>query len=110
MMQHTTGSNTILQTISERGKRGRVMSYFTMALLGVMPFGSLIAGGLASHLGAPRALTISGLACAAGAGVYFVALPSIRRDLRPIYAELGILPNPAPGEDAGALGSDPGTK
>jgi len=102
MMQHTTGSNTILQTISERGKRGRVMSYFTMALLGMMPFGSLITGGLASHLGAPRALAISGLACATGAGVYFVALPSIRRALRPIYAELGILPNPASSPEGAA--------
>jgi len=110
MMMHTTGSNTILQTISERGKRGRVMSYFTMALMGMMPFGSLIAGGLAAHLGAPRALTISGLACAAGACIYFVALPSIRRALRPIYAELGILPPPASGEDPAPIGSDAGTK
>jgi MFS family permease len=102
MMMHTTGGNTILQTISEPDKRGRVMSYYTMALMGMMPFGSLIAGGLAANLGAPRALAISGLACVAGTAIYFAALPSIRRALRPIYVELGILPRPAASPESAA--------
>jgi MFS family permease len=96
MMQHSTASNTILQTISDPAKRGRVMSYFTMALLGMTPFGSLFGGAVAARFGAPRALALSGIIIIAAGGVYFAFLPAIRNALRPIYTELGILPQRAP--------------
>lgn len=92
MMQHMASSNTILQTISDPSKRGRVMSYYTMAFMGMTPFGSLLGGAIAARFGAPRALAISGIICIAAACTYFAYLPSIRRALRPIYVELGILP------------------
>ena len=95
MMQHMAASNTILQTISDPDKRGRVMSYYTMAFMGMTPFGSLFGGAMAARFGAPRALAISGLVCLASAGLYFAYLPAIRRALRPIYIELGILPQMA---------------
>ena len=75
MMQLSATSNTILQTISDSSKRGRVMSYFTMAFMGMMPFGSLIAGAVAARFGAPRALVFSGLICIASAGIYFPSCP-----------------------------------
>ena len=53
---------------------------------------SLFGGAIAARFGAPRALTVSGLVCIACAGIYFAYLPTIRRALRPIYIELGILP------------------
>ncbi len=92
MMQHMAASNTILQTISAPAMRGRVMSYFSMSFMGMTPFGSLFGGAIAARFGAPRALAVSGLICIAAAASYFAVLPSIRRALRPIYSELGILP------------------
>jgi len=95
MMTHMAASNTILQTIADPDKRGRVMSYYTMAFLGMTPFGSLFGGAIAARFGAPRALLTSGIICIACAGIYFTQLPAIRRALRPIYQELGILPQMA---------------
>jgi len=107
MMQHMASSNTILQTISNPAMRGRVMSYYTMAFMGMTPFGSLFGGAIASRFGAPRALAISGIICIAAAGIYFLFLPSIRRALRPIYTELGILPKVIQAVDsASTLASD----
>jgi MFS family permease len=107
MMQHMASSNTILQTISDPAKRGRVMSYYTMAFMGMTPFGSLFGGAIAARFGAPRALAISGLICIACAGIYFAYLPAIRRALRPVYIELGILPQMAKAIDtASTLASD----
>ena len=100
MMTHMACCNTILQTISDPGKRGRVMSYYTMAFMGMTPFGSLFGGAVASRFGAPRALIVSGIVCVACAGFYLSCLPIIRRALRPIYIELGILPPP---EDTAAV-------
>jgi hypothetical protein len=68
------------------------MSYYTMAFMGMTPFGSLFGGAVASRFGAPRALIVSGVVCVACAGFYLSCLPIIRRALRPIYIELGILP------------------
>src|SRR6185312_15577986 len=58
MMQHMASSNTILQTITPDDKRGRVMSYYTVAIVGMMPFGSLISGAVAARIGAPAALAL----------------------------------------------------
>lgn len=60
MMVQMAASNTILQTIVDDDKRGRVMSFYVMALMGMAPFGSLFAGSLASHVGAPNTLIIGG--------------------------------------------------
>jgi MFS family permease len=95
MNLHMSSCNTILQTISNPAMRGRVMGYYTMAFMGVTPFGSLFGGALAARFGAPRALAVSGLICIAAAIAYLSFLPSIRRALRPIYIELGILPQMA---------------
>ena len=62
--------NTMLQTIVPDDKRGRVMSFYTMAFLGVAPIGSLWAGTLASRIGAPNTLLVSGCCCVLGALVY----------------------------------------
>jgi MFS family permease len=97
MMQELASSNTIIQTILEEDKRGRVMSYYAMAFTGMAPFGSLLAGTLASRLGAQNALLITGASCIAGAIWFAAKLPDIRRVVRPIYIELGIIPQMAKG-------------
>jgi MFS family permease len=92
MMQQMAASNTVLQTIVDDDKRGRVMSFYSMAFMGMAPIGSLIAGFAASHIGAPYTLVIGGILCIVG-GVWFAFhLPSIRKEIRPIYIRLGILP------------------
>jgi len=83
--------NTVLQTIVDDDKRGRVMSLYTMSFLGTIPFGNLLAGFLANHIGATNTLIIDGIACILGS-IYFVRqLPALRRSIRPIYEQRGIL-------------------
>jgi MFS family permease len=55
------GSNTLIQTIVDEDKRGRVMSFMVMALLGLAPFGCMIAGGLASIIGVGRTVLVEGI-------------------------------------------------
>ena len=85
-------SNTLIQTLVDEDKRGRVMSFYTMAFMGTAPFGSLLAGGLADRIGAPYTLLIGGAGCVAGAIWFARALPRLRDFVRPIYIEKGILP------------------
>lgn len=96
-MVQMAASNTVLQTIVEEDKRGRVMSFYTMAFMGTAPFGSLLAGTMAERIGAPRTLLFGGLGCIAGALWFARTLPSLRRDVRPIYIKIGILPEIAAG-------------
>jgi MFS family permease len=91
MMQGLAASNTVIQTLVPEDKRGRVMSYYTMAFVGMAPFGSLLAGALAHQLGAPRAVMITGAFCVAGAIWFSTRLKSIRQIMRPIYIEMGII-------------------
>jgi MFS family permease len=94
MMQQMAASNTIIQTIVEEDKRGRVMSFYTVAFVGMAPFGSLLAGAMARAMGAPRTVMVSGACCIAGAIWFASRLKSIRKVIRPIYINLGILPEP----------------
>ncbi len=100
MMQQMAASNTVLQTIVEDDKRGRVMSLYSMSFMGMAPFGSLFAGWLANRIGAPRTVILSGVLCLVGAAWFILSLPTIRKAVRPIYAELGILPALATGVGA----------
>lgn len=97
MMLHVASTNTLLQTISAENKRGRVMSFYTMAFRGMSPFASLIAGSLGSSIGAPSTLILSGSICLIGAILFYIKLPEIRKFTRPIYENLGILPQLATG-------------
>lgn len=92
MIMQMTSSNTILQTIVDDDKRGRVMSFYAMAFMGTAPFGSLIAGALASKIGAPDTLIIGGIFCILGALVFARKLPQLRKLVHPIYIRKGILP------------------
>lgn len=97
MMVQSAASNTILQTIVEEDKRGRIMSLYTMSFMGMAPFGSLLAGSLAARIGAPATVALGGLACLATAAWVARQLPTIREQIRPIYVRLGIIPEVATG-------------
>jgi len=78
MMLQMASSNTILQTIVEDDKRGRVLSIYIMALMGTVPFGSLLAGGTAKYFGVPLTLSIGGITCVLGALIFAKKLPELR--------------------------------
>jgi MFS family permease len=82
--------STILQTVSEDSKRGRVMSFYTMAFMGMQPLGSLVAGGLASWMGARHTLALFGLCSTLCAYLLWRGLPRLGDELRPLYRALGI--------------------
>jgi MFS family permease len=91
-MQGMAASNTVIQTIVTDDKRGRVMSYYTMAFMGMAPFGSLLAGSMAHAVGAPLTVMMNGAVVVLGAALFATRLPELRRQIRPIYQEMGIIP------------------
>lgn len=102
MMIQMAASNTLLQTIVDEDKRGRVMSFYTMAFFGMAPFGSLLAGWLGDRIGATATVRWGGVATVLGAALFARKLPELRRLLRPLYVRLGILPEIAEGLSATA--------
>jgi predicted MFS family arabinose efflux permease len=96
MMVQMASSNTVLQTIVEEDKRGRIMSFYTMAFMGMVPFGSLLAGSLADRIGAPTTVMLGGIACILGSVLFAKRLPLLRRMARPIYIEKGIISEELP--------------
>jgi len=92
-MIQMASSNTILQTIADDDKRGRVMSLYAMAFMGMAPIGSLLGGSLAGSIGAPGAVLTGGIVCVLGSLAFARRLPVLRASVRPTYLRLGILPS-----------------
>lgn len=97
MMVQMASINTILQTIVDDDKRGRVMSLHVTAFIGIAPLGSLLAGSVAQHLGAPNTLLLSGILTIVVMFFFARKLPHIRRLIHPIYVRKGIIPQVAAG-------------
>jgi MFS family permease len=97
MMVQMAASNTLLQTLVDDGKRGRVMSFYTMAFFGMVPLGSLVAGVLGDRIGAPATVFWGGVATIGAVGLFARALPAMRKLARPILVRRGILPEIAEG-------------
>ena len=91
-MIHAASSNTILQTILDDDKRGRVMAFYMMAFGGTAPFGSLLMGKLSERVGPALAIGAGGVCCVIAAVVFFSGLRRLRASIRPIYLRMGILP------------------
>ena len=90
MMTHIASSNTIIQTIVDEDKRGRVMSLYAMSFLGVMPFGSILAGSVADRIGVQFTLLIGAACCITGASIFAMKLPKLCELLRPAFANMRI--------------------
>jgi MFS family permease len=84
-------SNTALQTLADNEMRGRVMSLFSMMLVGMAPFGSLLAGWAADQVGAPLVVAIGGGFCAVAGIIFAQQLPRLREAAKPILAARGIV-------------------
>ena len=91
LMYQVVATNTIVKSLVEDDKRGRVMSFYTIALAGSAPLGSLLGGSLASHVGVETTYMLAGAASLASAFWFWRQLPAIRTAVRPRYVELGIL-------------------
>jgi len=107
MMLQMASSNTFLQTVVDDDKRGRVLSLYTMAYIGIAPIGSLLAGSVAQRIGAPATVAIGGIACVAAAGLFARQLPAFREQVRPIYRRMGIIPEVATGIQAATQSAAP---
>jgi MFS family permease len=99
-MVQMASSNTLLQTIVDEDKRGRVMSFYTMAFQGTAPFGALIAGWAAYAIGQQHGegitIAIAGGLLIVAAGVFASRLPMLQALVRPVYVRFGILSENAP--------------
>ena len=89
------GCNTGLQSLADDAMRGRVMSLFSMMLIGMAPFGSLIAGWSADRIGAPWVIAIGGFFCAVAGIIFARQLPELRKVAIPILIARGIIADPA---------------
>ncbi len=97
MVLFLSSVNTMLQTLADEDKRGRVMSFYSMALMGTAPIGNLLIGAVASGIGISYTILICGV-ITLFSGIWFeLNHESFRAYVRPIYIDKGILP-PLPDE------------
>jgi MFS family permease len=94
MVTQMAASNAVLQTIVEEEKRGRVMSFYTLAFFGMGPLGSLLAGALADGIGILPTFLTFGMVCLSAASIFTALLPRLQRRIRPMYIRAGILNDP----------------
>jgi predicted MFS family arabinose efflux permease len=99
--------NTIIQTIVDEDKRGRVMSFLMLAILGTAPLGSLAVGVIADKIGAPATVALEGVCCLVIAGWFSGKLEEFHSSVRPIYARMGLIPEAALAGDAAAVMTPP---
>lgn len=91
MILVTASSNIMVQTIADDDKRGRIISLYVLAIMGTAPFGSLLAGVAANRFGAPTTLLAGGTLCMLASVFFYLKLPAIRREVQPIYREMGLI-------------------
>jgi MFS family permease len=94
---HMATGNTLLQTLVDDDMRGRIMSLYAMAIGGMMPLGSLLAGTVAGWIGAPWTVFAGGSVCLIGAVLFARELPKLRATAYPVYVRMGIIPEIAEG-------------
>jgi MFS family permease len=97
VMLTTASTNIVLQTLVREEMRGRVMSLYTMAFVGMTPIGALAGGAIAHRLGAPAAVVMGGGGCLALAFWFWRRLAPLREIVLPMYEQMGIIPEVARG-------------
>jgi len=80
--------NMMLQSLVDEDKRGRIVSFYAMAFLGMAPIGGLIAGSVASQIGAPATAMVNGACCLLGTLVLMRARPAIWNDLHGLLSRV----------------------
>jgi MFS family permease len=87
-------TNTILQTIADDDKRGRIISIYVTTFLGLAPISNFVAGGIAEAIGAHWTIFACGAGLTLATGWFALNYESWRRSIRPIYIKQGIIPPP----------------
>lgn len=82
MMVQVGASNTLIQSMAPEAYRGRVMSLYSMVLIGISPLGAMAAGVEAEWFGAPWTLAVGAVASAGAAGMFAWRLPRFRKAAR----------------------------
>jgi MFS family permease len=91
MMLQMGCCNTILQSVVDEDKRGRVMSLFTMAFMATIPLGSLAGGAIASRFGFHAMVFCCAAYCMLVAIAFAWQMPRLRRETRPHYIRRGLI-------------------
>ena len=89
---HAASINTILQSVVDDDKRGRVMSFYTMCFVGTAPLGSLALGQLAHLIGVPNTFLLAGAVCLLAGVVFYLRLDTWRQNISASAALRGIIP------------------
>ena len=105
MMVQMASCNTLVQTIVDDDKRGRVMSLYVVSFMGMMPLGSLLSGWLADHWGVPLTLQLSSAVLLLGGFAFHLRLPNLQQHVHPVYVEKGIVPEVASGVQSASRAS-----
>jgi MFS family permease len=92
-MLHMAASNTIIQTVADDDKRGRVISFYILSFSGFLPLGSLVAGWLAKIFGVRQVIAGGGILTAFAGLILLFFLSEIRQNLRSVYIKKGIIPS-----------------
>ncbi|MBF0462446.1 MAG: MFS transporter [Magnetococcales bacterium] len=82
IMVQIAASNTIIQTVVDEDKRGRVMSFYAMAFTGMAPVGHLLTGYLSAVIGPMNAFRLNGCLCLLGSLLFTLWLPRLRERMR----------------------------
>ncbi|MBO6101697.1 MAG: MFS transporter [Opitutales bacterium] len=89
--------NTLLQTIVDDEKRGRIMSLFTMAIFGVPPLGAFLFGVCSDIFGIRAVMAVCACCCVITGLIFLRQRPIVRKHTRAIYIKKGIISEIAAG-------------
>jgi MFS family permease len=103
MLIQMASSNTLIQTMVPDALRGRVMAVYSMMFMGMAPFGALVAGTLAHHLGAPVTVALGGGVCMLGSVVFGSKWPALRGEAHQLIVAQGMSSGEPPEEMTGQL-------
>jgi len=113
MILQMASSNTLIQTMVPDELRGRVMAVYSMMFMGMAPFGALLAGAIAQHVGAPLTVRLGGVVCLAGGATFALAWPAMRGEARQLILAQSLAGGDPPEEITGqavSLGRDEDSK
>jgi MFS family permease len=82
MMVQMASTNTLIQSMVPDRLRGRIISMYSMMMMGMAPLGALLAGGLSESFGAPLTVAVGGVCSILGAIWFGRRLPMIRAEAR----------------------------
>ena len=90
MMLQMAASNTLIQAMVPDHLRGRILAVYAMMFMGMAPFGALLAGALASRVGAPATVAFGGILCIVGSLVFARRWPAMRGEARQLVIAQGM--------------------